>query len=215
MNASQPAPANARASETSIFESATRDLLALPSRLVRQGGPSLVDHELFRDWLHRTSGLVSAGRVPREKVTDFWRSLGPEYLAGCAQGFALAKPHGYAGDYEIMDKIYRQEVSPDPRFRGWDLFFHAQSAPTAVRNRVPCLAAFLERALPRALSQRGRVAAPGSAVRSGARRGVGGARPHRCEPLLAPSGPERTPHLSHGPQRARPLRPHVDTASAP
>jgi extracellular factor (EF) 3-hydroxypalmitic acid methyl ester biosynthesis protein len=129
-----------------IVESPERDLFALPSRFVRQGGPSPTQHELFRDWLDRTNGLVSTGRIPRQRVTGFWRSLGPEYLAGCAQGYALAKPHGYAGDFEMMDKIYCQEVSPDPRFRGWDLFFHAQSATTAVRNRVPYLASFMERA---------------------------------------------------------------------
>jgi extracellular factor (EF) 3-hydroxypalmitic acid methyl ester biosynthesis protein len=125
------------------------DLFALPSRLVRQGGPSPAEHELFREWLDRTSGLVTAGQIPRQRVTGFWRSLGPEYLAGCAQGYALAKPHGYAGDFEMMDKIYRQEVSGDPRFRDWDVFFHAQSAPTAVRNRVPYVVSFMERALAR------------------------------------------------------------------
>src|SRR5262245_26570650 len=83
------------------------DLFALPLRLVRQGGPSPNDYEPLRDWLARIHRLVAAGRVARGDVTAFWRALGPQYLSGSTQGFALAKPYGYAGDFEIMDRIYR------------------------------------------------------------------------------------------------------------
>jgi extracellular factor (EF) 3-hydroxypalmitic acid methyl ester biosynthesis protein len=131
------------------IESSPRDLFALPLRLVGQGGPSSTDHEALRDWLRRIHALVAAGRIARRQVTDFWRALGPDYLAGSTQGFALAKPHGYAGDFEVMDKIYRREVSADPRFRNWDLFLHAQSAASAVRNRQPYLASVLDEALRR------------------------------------------------------------------
>ena len=125
------------------------ELFELPFRLVRQGGPSSSEHASFRSWLDATDLLVRAGRVPREAVLEFWRSLGPDYLAGCAQGHALAKPYGYAGDFEMMEKIYRCEVSGDPRFRGWDLFFHLQPAPCAVRNRGPYFASLLDEVLAR------------------------------------------------------------------
>jgi SAM-dependent methyltransferase len=48
-----------------------------------------------------------------------------------------------------MDKIYRREVSPDLRFRGWDLFLHSQPAAAAVRNRQSYLASVLDEALRR------------------------------------------------------------------
>jgi extracellular factor (EF) 3-hydroxypalmitic acid methyl ester biosynthesis protein len=51
------------------------------------------------------------------------------------QGYALAKPAGYAGDFEMIDRIYCNHVTEHPDLRNWDLFFHAQKAPTAVRNR--------------------------------------------------------------------------------
>jgi SAM-dependent methyltransferase len=125
------------------------DLFALPLRLVREGGPCSGDYDALREWLARIHRLVAAGRVAREEVTAFWRALGPEYLSGSTQGFALAKPYGYAGDFEIMDKIYRRVVSPDPRFRGWDLFLHSQTAAAAVRNRPSYLASALDEALGR------------------------------------------------------------------
>lgn len=48
----------------------------------------------------------------------------------------MFKPHGYAGDFEIIDRICTKWVSPDPMLQKWDSFFHSQKAPNAVRNRV-------------------------------------------------------------------------------
>ena len=125
------------------------DLFALPSRLVERGGPAPSEHELLLAWLDRTDAMVSSGQVSLAAVVGFWRSLGPDYLAGALQGHALAKPYGYAGDFEMMDKIYRHQVSSDPRFRGWDLFFHQQPATCAVRNRAPTFASLMQQSLAR------------------------------------------------------------------
>lgn len=51
------------------------------------------------------------------------------------QGLAYVKKHGYAGDYEIIDKIYTNWHSDHPEMKTWDRYFHAQLAPQAVRNR--------------------------------------------------------------------------------
>jgi SAM-dependent methyltransferase len=51
------------------------------------------------------------------------------------QGFVCARPHGYAGDFEIIDRIYQKHISADPRFAPWDAYFQSRSASQAVRNR--------------------------------------------------------------------------------
>jgi extracellular factor (EF) 3-hydroxypalmitic acid methyl ester biosynthesis protein len=51
------------------------------------------------------------------------------------QGFAFHKPHGYAGDYEIIDRVYRRYITPSPNLSNWDRFFQATDAAHAVRNR--------------------------------------------------------------------------------
>jgi SAM-dependent methyltransferase len=51
------------------------------------------------------------------------------------QGYALQKPHGYAGDYEMIDKVYQYHMCRDPYLVNWDRYAHAQSTPIAVRNR--------------------------------------------------------------------------------
>lgn len=51
------------------------------------------------------------------------------------QGYAFHKPKGYAGDYEMIDRIYTFWTSTNPTLKVWDDFFHSQEAPIAVRNR--------------------------------------------------------------------------------
>jgi SAM-dependent methyltransferase len=48
-------------------------------------------------------------------------------------GFTRVKPHGYAGDFELLDRIYRHWQSPEPALRRWDRFYHAQPAIRAIR----------------------------------------------------------------------------------
>jgi SAM-dependent methyltransferase len=116
---------------------------AVPTRFLEEDGPLPSQHPVLREWLAATARLIERGELPREAVTRFWRERGPEYLRGCLQGHALAKPYGYAGDFEMMDRIYSGQISSDHRFRNWDVFFQAQPAAVAVRNRAPYLAACL------------------------------------------------------------------------
>ncbi len=58
-------------------------------------------------------------------------------------GFCFSKPHGYSGDYEIIDRIYTRYESSEPVAARWDRFFQAQPAPQAVRNRKAYFKALL------------------------------------------------------------------------
>ena len=44
------------------------------------------------------------------------------------QGHAYLKPHGYAGDFELIDKIYTYWKSDDPNLIRWDDYFHSQES---------------------------------------------------------------------------------------
>jgi SAM-dependent methyltransferase len=63
-------------------------------------------------------------------------------LLGMIQG----QLHGYPGDWDVVDRIYRHWISPDPDLAKWDRFFQAQAAPRAIRNRKDCFQAWLREA---------------------------------------------------------------------
>ncbi len=54
---------------------------------------------------------------------------------GTIIGFSFTKPFGYNGDFFIIEKIYQHYISPDPKYKKWDTFFHTFPAAIAVVNR--------------------------------------------------------------------------------
>ncbi|MBM3881625.1 MAG: hypothetical protein FJ387_18190 [Verrucomicrobia bacterium] len=104
-------------------------------RLVQKGGPDENDYSDFDTWLARLHPLASDGTVSPPELTAIRSMFGAALSPATMQGFALAKPHGYAGDYEVIDRIYQQYISPDPHLANWDRYYHHQAAPQAVRNR--------------------------------------------------------------------------------
>ncbi len=51
------------------------------------------------------------------------------------QGHIYLKPHGYAGDYELIDKFYTFHQSEDATMAKWDIYLQNFPAAKAVRNR--------------------------------------------------------------------------------
>lgn len=111
--------------------------------LVAAGGPEPhqypVLHEWFRDMMHRHR----LGEITAQDISLLWEVFGDAFSPNTMQGFVVRKPHGYHGDYEIIDRIYTKWISPDPNLAKWDHFFHSCAAPEAVRNRKAFLHAVL------------------------------------------------------------------------
>lgn len=74
-------------------------------------------------------------KLSREEIVQMNKCLGSEFLNNTLQGHSIRKPHGYAGDFEMIDKIYTKYSSPIEHLKNWDEYFHNQAAPKAVRNR--------------------------------------------------------------------------------
>jgi len=100
-----------------------------------------IDINLFSDFksvdqlIDKIAFAYKTGRLTKEDLMILNRSFGEEFLDQTIQGHGLRKPYGYAGDFLIMDKIYTEYVTPNPKYSFWDKYFHQQSAPKAVRNR--------------------------------------------------------------------------------
>lgn len=97
--------------------------------IISNGGPTKSDYSALKQAIDEIRNLSE------EDEQSLMEILKPVLDVNTMQGHAHIKPHGYSGDYEMIDKIYTQWKSNDPNLKLWDDFFHSQEAPIAVRNR--------------------------------------------------------------------------------
>ncbi len=102
---------------------------------IAQGGPRPQEYATLNRAIRRLGDQVRAGVVPGAEVRRIMKQVALERFQGTMQAASVLKKHGYSGDFEIIDDIYQMRIAEDPALRRWDLYFHAQAAPCAVRNR--------------------------------------------------------------------------------
>jgi hypothetical protein len=96
------------------------------------------------DDLALTGCWGEANRVPSRAL---WKVAGETLAVGWLQNHARQKPRGYAGDFEMLEKIVYRTLSADPLGRAFDHFFQEQAAPEAVRSRTKLVAERIVRLL--------------------------------------------------------------------
>ncbi len=86
----------------------------------------------------RSTGLW--GPDNRWPSAELWNIAGPLLERGWLLNRARTKPRGYAGDYELLGRMYGSELCNDPLGRLLDRYFQEDAAPVAVRNRMRMIA---------------------------------------------------------------------------
>lgn len=102
--------------------------------LAANGGPERNQWTELTTWTHDLMSRYQRGEITVEQIKDVREAFGDSFSNATMQGFAYNKPHGYAGDYEIIDRIYQQYLAPPPHTK-WDEYWQAHPAANAVRNR--------------------------------------------------------------------------------
>lgn len=87
------------------------------------------------DFLFLKDEINKLDKLSSEEEVLLTKMIYPVLSIDTMQGYAFHKPKGYAGDYEMIDRIYTFWKSGNPTLKVWDEFFHSQEAPIAVRNR--------------------------------------------------------------------------------
>lgn len=104
--------------------------------LVRGDGPSPTDYPILDEIYRGIMQLVRSGQSTPSDLAALWPTLGDAFNdPDTMQGFGILKPHGYAGDFEMIDRIYTLHHASHPRLANWDRYFHSHKATHAVRNR--------------------------------------------------------------------------------
>ncbi len=104
--------------------------------LVAKGGPCPEEYYDLDAWIIEVSEQVKTGVLKKEELCEIVQLFGEAFSAETMQGFAFRKPHGYAGDFEIIDRIYQSYVSSQIHLSRWDIYWQRHAAADAVRNRV-------------------------------------------------------------------------------
>src|SRR5688572_16120098 len=103
--------------------------------LIAKGGPDIDDYVELDSWIEETYDHIKSNNLDKDQLNKLIETFGDAFSKETMQGFAFQKPHGYAGDFEIIDRIYQRYVSNKPHLTKWDEYWQNQAAADAVRNR--------------------------------------------------------------------------------
>ncbi len=118
-------------------------------QLVAKSGPEPCDYNVLDEWFQCIHGKATRGELSADNLLVLRAAFGDAVSPDTLQGFVCHRPHGYLGDFEIIDKIYAGHVSPNPRLSRWDEYFHYHACSKAVRNRKAYFHALLDHHLGR------------------------------------------------------------------
>jgi extracellular factor (EF) 3-hydroxypalmitic acid methyl ester biosynthesis protein len=107
-------------------------VIRFPQSILKEGPQPedypFTNHFFMRQYQKDKEGFTQLFSHVRQDVKAF-------HSLDSVAGFCYQQPHGYAGDFEMIERLYTRYVSPDSSLAKWDRFAQAQPAAKAVRNR--------------------------------------------------------------------------------
>ena len=97
--------------------------------LIEKGGPDFSDYDSIQD------ATLELRNMTVEDQAKFFKVLKPIFDINSMIGHTFLKPYGYAGDFELINRIYTQWETEDNKYKKWDKLYNWADSATAVRNR--------------------------------------------------------------------------------
>ena len=133
----QPIPLSHYSANRSLgFEKLVHETHEFIGYLSKKGGPDPGDYLMLNTLLDNFSGDKSQGVASDKQLQELREAFGEGLSPETIQGWAYHKPLGYAGDFQLIEKIYTYKTSSNPHLVKWDQFSHQQTATKAIRNRI-------------------------------------------------------------------------------
>ncbi len=98
-------------------------------KLLENGGPN------YSDYMTLESASATLEDVSIADRANLFDVLRPLLNMDSMIGHTFLKPHGYAGDFELIYKIYTEWKSDDPDQYKWDELYHSTETVKAIKAR--------------------------------------------------------------------------------
>ncbi|RZM30584.1 MAG: class I SAM-dependent methyltransferase [Pedobacter sp.] len=102
--------------------------------IIAKGGPCEKDYLQFEHSLSALVSTVPSDQMLRTELLPMIDSCQFLFDRDSVMGHIRTKPHGYAGDFEIIERIYQNQVLRE-NYKLWDTYSLKHPAAQAVRNR--------------------------------------------------------------------------------
>ncbi len=103
---------------------------------VDKGGPESGERTFFLKKINEIANKVRNHEFSYGQKEIICEAFGEALSLKTLQGFIYLKPHGYNGDYEVMERVYNRYVCEVQSLSNWDELWQVQNASNAVRYRI-------------------------------------------------------------------------------
>jgi len=97
-------------------------------KIIAKGGPVPSEYSYIKS-------LPDLSEISLKDEAKIFDILSPILNIKSLLGYTFQKPRGYAGDFELIDRIYNKWISDDINFQKWDTLYHELESSKAVINR--------------------------------------------------------------------------------
>lgn len=110
------------------------DAINYINEIIENNGPEESQYREMENCFSAVSEMIENGILSTLEVAEMILACKFLHTTDSIMGHIRQKPYGYAGDFEIIEKIY-QQVNRKEEFKKWDEYSLQHPAAVAVRNR--------------------------------------------------------------------------------